>query len=563
MVAQWVRDEPVFMNPASFWQGPVSAFLVIAPLCLLAWLVGRRWGAAAAQSAAIGLALFLVGLDLLLFIPRVHGFAKVILAAGVASVVVRAVRARPARAAIGARAGLAVFATLLLVGGVRSWGERRQSGSGVELSHRAGPNVLLLILDTVRASELSAYGYPRATSPNLDELARDGVRFDLAVATTPWTLPTHASLFTGLFQRDLSVGWSTPLDTVPATLAERFRDLGYRTGGFIANLRYVSREYGLDRGFDEYRDYAIIPSQVIGASMLGRLAIARYNAWFNQHVLPGRKDAGRVVDEFLAWREQEAGRPYFAFLNVFDAHDPYAPDSPYDALFQSGPTTLRSIEFGRRHTAAEIQDLQDSYDGAIAQLDAELGRLFAALEEEGSLDSTLIIVTSDHGEEFGEHGHLAHGNGLHFPALHVPLLFRWPAGGVPAGVAVGDPVSLVDVPATILDLADGEEGHEIPGVSLAPLWGGEALPERSPGLSELYWVANQPDWYPVAGGPMTSLVRGRFHFIAGPGDREEMYDILADPFEQRDLIAHPEWADTAASLRAALARFPLSPRGGR
>lgn len=563
LVAREVLATPVFLNPASLWLGPLSAGIYLAPITAGAWAVGRLRGPAYPWPTAVGAAVFVICLDLLLLVPRVHGGALLLLAAGVGSVATRVAVARQALVGKAIRASSLVLVVILVVGGIASAGGESRVPSTPAPPLTRGPSVLLLILDTVRAMELSAYGYQRATSPHLAQLAAEGVRFDLAVAPAPWTLPTHASLFTGLFQRDLSVGWTTPLDSTPATLAEYFRDRGYRTGGFVANLRYVSREHGLDRGFEEYRDYAVTPSQLIGSTMLGRLAIARYNDWFDQHVVTGRKDAALVVDEFLEWRRRESDGRYFAFLNLFDAHDPYTPDSPYDMLFQSGESTLRSIEFGRRHSAPEIRDLRDSYDGAIAQLDSELSRLFTTLEEEGSLDSTLVIVTSDHGEEFGEHGHLAHGNGLHLPALHVPLLVRWPAGSVPAGVVVDDPVSLVDVPATIIDLVGGPGDATIPGVSLAPLWDGQPLPTRSPGLSELYWVANQPDWYPVASGDMSSLVRGRFHFIAGPGEHEELYDILADPLELRDLAGQPEWADTTAALRAALARFPLSPRGGR
>jgi len=563
VAARTFLPDPVFLNPASIWLGPLSVLTLLTPLVGLGWLIGRRQGGSTAWLTAFAVATFLVGLDVLLLVPRVHGIAIVLLAAGFASVAVRLARARPGLCGTALRVSTAGLAAVAIVGGIGTAVRGAGAASQASPPGEAAPSILLIILDTVRALELSAYGYPRATSPHLAELAAQGVRFDLAVATAPWTLPTHATLFTGRFQRDLSVGWSTPLDSGPPTLAEYFRDRGYRTGGFIANLRYVSREYGLDRGFEEYQDYALIPSQIIGSTMLGRLAIGRFNAWFDQDVIPGRKDAGRVVDEFLGWQGRGDGRPYFAFLNLFDAHDPYAPEAPYDSMFQTGESTLRRIEFGRRHSAAEIEDLRDSYDGAIARLDAELGRLFATLRAQGSLDSTLIIVTADHGEEFGEHGHLAHGNGLHFPALHVPLLVRWPAGGVPAGVEVKESVSLADVPATILDLVAATRDGAIPGVSLAPLWAGGAVPDRSPGLSELYWVANQPDWYPVSAGDMTSLVRGRYHFIAGPGDREEMYDIVTDPFERRDLLEHPEWVDTAASLRAALARFPIVPRGGR
>lgn len=563
LLARVVLPEPVFINPASIWLGPVSALLLFTPLILSGWAVGRLRGPAVAWLAAMAVGVFLAVFDVLMLVPRLHPGALAVLAAGVAAVAVRVARRWPVRFDRMMRVSVAGLGLVCVAGGIVSaWTERRPWATAGD-GDSAGPNVLLLILDTVRAMELSGYGYERPTSPRLDALALEGVQFERAVANAPWTLPTHAALFTGRFQRDLSVGWATALDGTAPTLAEQLAMRGYATGGFIANLRYCSREYGLARGFATYRDYALTGSQMVGSTMLGRRAILVFNAWFGRYLMPGRKDAERVVNEFLAWRADGDDRPWFAFLNFFDAHDPYAPEAPYDLQFAGREPPSRLIDFGRRHSAEEIQGLRDAYDGSIAALDAQLGRLFDALRREGTLDRTIVIVTADHGEEFAEHGHLGHGSGLHFPALHVPLLVRWPAGGVPAGLRVREPVSLVDVPATILDLAGGRSEPRLPGASLAPLWRGEAAPGRSPVLSELYWVPGQPDWYPVAGGDLRSLVLGSYHYIAGPDDQEQLFDIMADPFEQRDLLAEPALADTLAIMRRILARYPPQDRGGR
>lgn len=563
LVARQLLAEPVFLNPASIWLGPLSAFLVFLPCIAMGWMAGRVRSARAAWYSALGVATFLAVFDVLLLVPRLHLVALALLAAGATTQVVAMARRWPAIFARSVRWSTAVLAAVAVVGGgvtARSAGRvHGEPGSAAE----GAPSVLLLVLDTVRAMELSGYGYVRPTSPQLTALAADGVRFDRAVATAPWTLPTHATLFTGRFQRDLSVGWTTALDTVPPTLAEHFSSLGYATGGFIANLRYTSREYGLGRGFQVYRDYALNWSQLMGSTMVGRRAIGAYNDLVHRYVLVGRKDAAHVVDEFLAWQEQQGTHPYFAFLNFFDAHEPYAPEAPYDLLFAKREPPTRGLEVGRRHPPEELQGLRDAYDGAIASLDAQLGRLFAELRRRGALERTIVVVTADHGEEFAEHGHMSHGNGLHFPALHVPLLVRWPEGGVPRGAVVPSPVSLADVPATILDLTRSGETRRIPGVSLAPLWRGEPVAGASPVLSELYWVPNQPAWYPVAGGDMRSLVRGRFHLIAGPGSREEVYDIMADPFERSPLANGAMPADTLAEMRAVLAALRGADRGGR
>jgi len=563
LLARAVLPEPIFINPASVWLGPVSALLLFTPVMLLAWMAGRLRGPEVAWGAAVAAAVFLAVFDVLMLVPRLQLGALAVLAAGIAAVAGRASRRWPARFEATMRWSTASLGLVCVAGGIVGALAERSDRDGRDGPAAKGPNVLLLILDTVRAMELSGYGYQRPTSPRLDVLTREGVQFERAVANAPWTLPTHAALFTGRFQRDLSVGWATALDETVPTLAEQFAARGYATGGFIANLRYCSREYGLARGFATYRDYALTGSQVVGSTMLGRQAIETFNDWFGGYVLPGRKDAERVVNEFLAWRADEHDAPYFAFLNFFDAHDPYAPEAPYDLQFAGTEPPSRLIEFGRRHSAEEIQGLRDAYDGAISSLDAQLGRLFDALRQDGTLDRTIVVVTADHGEEFAEHGHLGHGSGLHFPALHVPLLVRWPQGGVPAGVRVREPVSLVDVPATILDLAGDGPGPGLPGASLAPLWRDEEAPGRSPILSELFWAPGQPDWYPIAGGDIRSLVLGSYHYIVGPGDQEQLFDIISDPFERQDVMAVPALADTVAAMRRILARFPVQDRGGR
>jgi arylsulfatase A-like enzyme len=557
--ARALREAPVFIDPASSWTGPLSALCIITPCAALAWATARKWARGNERRAVLVVVMFLVSLDVLLLVPRVHPAAVIALAAGIgwqsnalasrwSGIHLAAVR----WGVVGLALAAAALGPLVV---------RRQAQAMPAVSAPDAPNVLLLVLDTVRALQLSAYGYPRATSRTLERMASEGARFDRAVATAPWTLPTHASLFTGRYQRDLSVGWLTPLDSRPRTLAEVFAARGYATGGFVANMRYTSREYGLARGFAAYRDYAVMPSQVVGSSMLGRRAIIAYNALFRKYILVGRKDASQVIDEFMEWRRSTSGRPYFAFLNVFDAHEPYAPDAPYDLLFGAEPPT-RAIDPRRVYTPEEVQGLRDAYDGAIAALDAQLARLFDALEHDGSLDRTIVIVTSDHGEEFAEHGHLSHGNGLHFPALHVPLVIRYPRLVPPT--IVTESVSLIDVPQTVLDLA-GVREDAVGGHSLRPFWtqAGGAFPPRSPALSEVYWAPNQPERYPVSGGNMRSLVSGRLHFIQGPGAREELYDIAADPLEQIDLVGDPRYAAARDSLRAALRLSPMADRAGR
>ena len=569
LVASQLRltPRPIFIDPASVWMAPIAAASLFGVPVGLAWLAGRlrrsgddawRW----ALTVSLTLALF----DVLLLVPRVHPAALIVVAAGVAVQAVRFASRSAARTRTSLRwlvGGLGAASVIAGVGVTitRLIHDRRSLG-GASTADAGVPNVLLLVLDTARASDLSVYGFPRSTSPNLAAFAADGVRFERAVATAPWTLPSHATIFTGLYPHELSTGWNTPLDDVPPTLAERFAERGYLTAGFVANFRYTSHEYGLSRGFQIYRDYALTPSQFVGSTMVGRRVIGMSNAAFHRYVLPGRKGGDRVVEEFLAFDTSRGSRPYFAFLNLFDPHEPYAPPAPYDRMFLTSEPGTRSIKVGAQLDTAVVRQLHDAYDGSLASADAALGRLFAELRARGQLDRTIIIVTSDHGEEFGAHGHLSHGSGLHMQALHVPLIIRWPAGGVPGGVVVPTPVSLRDLPATVLHLAGDLHASSFPGVSLAPLWA-DVRVTPSPIVSELYWVANQPTWYPVAAGNMHSLVRSGLHLIAGADAHTELYDVIADPLERHDLSKDPAYSDSLRALSSTLAGWPMGDRHGR
>lgn len=567
LVASRVRPEPVFVDPAAVWVAPIAATVLFAAPISLAWLLGRRKAdPGAAWRWALAVALALATFDVLQLIPRVHPAAFLLVAAGIGVQLTRLA----ARSTSRTRSTLLVVVGILglaSVGGgvavtVASKIHDRSVFSAASTTGAGAPNVLLLVLDTVRADELSAYGYGRPTSANLAAFAADGVRFDWAVATAPWTLPSHATLFTGLYPRELSTGWNTPLGTEPLTLAERFAKLGYTTGGFVANFRYTTREYGLSRGFEIYRDYAVTPSSVVGSTMIGRRVVSLWNALTHQYVLPGRKSGVRVVNEFLEFEASRGKRPYFAFLNLFDPHEPYAPDSPYDTLFLAREPRTRAIEVGTRLDTAAIRELRDAYDGSLASTDAAVGYLIDKLRQRGTLENTIVVVTSDHGEEFGDHGHLSHGNGLNMPALRVPLLIRWPAGGVPRGVVVQTPVSLRDLPATLLQQIGDQSSPRFPGISLAPLWAGRQV-TPSPIVSELFWVANQPEWYPIAAGNMHSLMRSGFHFIAGVGQKSQLYDVMNDPLERHDLSTDRNYADTVRAMAKTLDTWPLGDRHGR
>ncbi|HEU4565395.1 MAG TPA: sulfatase, partial [Gemmatimonadaceae bacterium] len=404
------------------------------------------------------------------------------------------------------------------------------------------------ILDTVRAASLSLYGYAQPTTPKLARWAARGVVFEQAMAPAPWTLPSHGTLFTGRWPHELSAGWLTPLDGRWPTLAERFAARGYRTAGFVANHFYTTHESGLERGFLRYEDFRHSLPQLVLSSAIGQTVVAMHDAasavgsrrdipaaaWHALRPPPerlaDRKAAPVVREEFEEWlEEQPTDRPFFAFLNYFDAHKPY--EAP--------------AEFRRRITGPG--ESRRAYDASIAYLDDEVSRLLGDLARSGELRNTLVVITSDHGELFGAHGLTGHGNSLYLPLLRVPLVMMMPSR-VPAGVRVDTAVTLRDLAATIVDLAGLGGSPPVPGKSLARFWGGTASDAApSPLLSEVEKGINTPPEHPVSRGDMRSLITMPWHYIRNGDGREELYDIVSDPAERRDLSGSED-------ARAALLR---------
>lgn len=554
-------------GPHVVWMAPVADVALFAiPGCLL-FLMARRWPKLVTLRVVASVLAFLGFLSLLLMVKWLHRFAALLLAAGLAAQTARLIASHPdglysfARRTVRWMAALVVVLALGVQGG-GVLAERRALATLPAASPHA-PNVLLIVLDTVRAQSLSLYGYVRRTSPQLERLAKTGVRFDRAIATSPWTLPSHGSIFTGRFPHELSADWRIPLDAAYPTLAEILSGRGYATAAFVANTFYCSRESGLGRGFARYEDYRITPGQIALSSSLGRVITnsRTFRRIIGYYDLLNRKYAVNVNRDFLRWLSRKGPRPFFAFLNYYDAHEPYLSPEPFDVKF--GPRRQRK-DFvyqtddawrGRRWkmSAREVQVEIDAYDSSIAYLDHQIGLLFDELERRGVLDNTLVIITSDHGEEFGEHGVFRHGNSLYWPVLHVPLLISFPSRA-PAGWIVPEPVTLRDLPATVLDLIRLEGGAPFPGSSLARYWDGardSGSGVASAVLSEVSPPPRPRKRHPIAKGPMKSLVADGQHYIREGDGREELYDFETDAWEQRDL------ADTEKGRRA-LTRFRAS-----
>ncbi len=547
------------------WMAPVGDVVLFAGPALGLALLARLWPRVIPARLVFFLFSFMGFTALLLMEPGLSRVAVLALAAGLAWQAARMLTRRTPEWE--RRAGVTLGALSLCVGmiaagqvGVQALRERGAIG---RLPPPPGnrPNVLLIILDTVRAKSLSLYGYHRNTSPAIIRLAARGVRFNRAFSTAPWTLPSHASLLTGLYPHQLSADWVEPLDRKNPTLAERFASQGYVTGGFVANVGYLSWEFGLNRGFAHYEDYLFRPRDIIEATSIGRQLdnnyLIRDLLRTDQHLV--RIDAPSINQRFLNWVDKRNGRPFFAFLNYYDAHGPYLPPAPWDRRFgaprRDDLSPLHRF-LGRPYgplSSAVIEREMEQYDGAIAYLDDQIGRLIEELDHRNLLDHTVVLLTADHGEEFGEHGMFDHGNSLYRPSVQVPLLVV-DRGVVPEGGQVDEPVTLRDVGATLADLARLPPGT-VPGASLARFWlksEGMRPPTESPVISEVSKGIRTPAWYPVSKGDMRSLVGRSQRYILGGDGAEEMFG-LGDDWERLPLTVTDS---LAAPFRTELAHWP-------
>lgn len=549
----------VFITRDIIWRGPISNILLYAVLGLLLAAFMRRRSRATALGALAAIFVFCGVVGPLLQVPRLHPYAALLLAAGVAVQAMRFTAGRPdlvGRAVRSTRTVLAVTCVVLALGffGFRWW-HVRQAKAQLRPAPDA-PNIVLIVLDTVRAQSLGIYGNARATSPRIDAFAKTGVRFDHALVQAPWTLPSHASLFTARLPHELSADWLRPLDGAAPTLAEALQDRGYVTAGEVANLLYATSSTGLDRGFLSYADFPFSVPTLMHQSWVVRPLVSEVRRNLHVEDMMVRKSATEVTDNFLGWMKGNGQRPFFAFLNYFDAHAPYRPPAPYDTMF-AGSTPLPDMARQREWSAAETQRFLDAYEGAVAYVDAEVGRVLDALAQQGVLEHTIVIVTSDHGEQFGEHQLFDHANSLYRPLLHVPLIVAYPPA-VPANRAVEAPVAMENLAATILELAGGRDGgRSFGGSSLARYWAGGTPPEDTPVFSELSQGINTLPWLPVSKGRMASVVLNGWHYIRNGDGSEELYDFRNDVAEATNRATDPGVREALDAARAAVAsRLP-------
>ena len=425
------------------------------------------------------------------------------------------------------------------------------------------PNVLVLLVDALRADHVSSYGYLRTTSPNIDWIAGQGVLFENAYSTSSWTQPSHASLLTGRYTYEHGAELYRRLDGTYPTIGEVLQSHGYRTGAFSANYRVFTRRLGFGRGFHHFEDYYRSIGNVAVNTVYGRLV----EVYVLHRVLgvegeTGRRWADDMNGALLRWIDRDRGKPFFAFVNYFDVHDPYVPPQPYRGTFSSlpDPGGLINSYWGTDGiyvpmTPDQLQGEVDAYDGAISYVDYHIERLMQELGTRGLAGNTILVVTSDHGESFGEHGLLQHTNSLYREVVHVPLIIWWP-GHVPQSVRVAEPVSNAALPSTVLALIGKQDQALFPGPSLQQLWDTPNVDIDWPDpIAELAQHASSPAQNPSAHGEMRSVQGAEWHYIVHTAYGEELYHWSADPGETLDLADQVEVRSLVGRFAAYLAKL--------
>ena len=377
-------------------------------------------------------------------------------------------------------------------------------------------NVVFITLDTTRFDAMGYAGAAGNPTPTIDGLARDGVRFDNAIASVPLTLPSHSTIFTGVLPPKHGVrdNGGFVLDPKHVTLAERLRDRGWKTGAFVGAY-VLDAKWGINQGFDTYFDE-------FDLSKYKRISLGDV-----------ARTAGEVVDAAIPWLDQVANEKFFAWLHFYDPHTPYDPPEPWKGRFQGRP-----------------------YVGEVAYVDAQIARVTNWLAARGLSDRTIVIVTGDHGESLGEHGEGTHGLFIYDATMKVPLVIRAPYAAA-KGRRVSQAVRSHDLAPTILELlglpaAAGDDAMD--GRSLAPLLAGARVDEVDAYMESLY-ARHHYGW-----NELTALRSGRFKFIQAP--RPELYDLEQDPGETDNLFeARRPLAERLGSELLALAAEDVTAAG--
>ena len=425
------------------------------------------------------------------------------------------------------------------------------------------PNVVLIVFDTLRVDRLGCYGYQRPTSPHIDAFATDAAVFERAISPAPWTLPSHASMFTGLYpsQHGTMMGW---LDDGFVTLAEALRDRGYQTMG-LSNNGLVSHATKLTQGFERFAEpQELLYRKRCLAYLFVRHALSRggpmgplLGRWFSHDA--GGRAANQLARRWL--RDRDRSRPFLLFLNYMEPHGPWEPKSAYRERFVQPSDSNRSywIDQSRMatwlymltgkpiYTARDLAILSDLYDARVRELDDIFADLMRVLDAEVDLNQTIVVAVSDHGENIGEHGLLGHQFSIHNTLLHVPLMVRWPRVLKPQ--RVDRMVQTCDVFPTILGWtgAEASQPTKMMARSLAAAMSPTSQDVRRYGIAEyLNWPEPQlaavqqvdPTFDPTRWrATYRAIFDEQWKLVLGTGNRVELYNLASDPSEDHNVAA--------------------------
>ncbi len=419
-------------------------------------------------------------------------------------------------------------------------------------------NIVLVTLDTTRADHLGCYGYSKNTSPFLDSLARKGTLFENAYANSTWTLPSHASLFTGLMPSVHGAGYANFFVSPSVkTLAESLQQKGYVSAAFIGGPFLVSA-FNLDQGFDFYDEHLDPHSELKRLTLFRILSkLTGKSLWHTDGQRRGA-EVNREVFSFLKWATTR--QPFFLFINYFDAHEPYDPPQEIREQMNIRVTMKGNIRFyplnkqngiachadGTPLSQGEFQQLSDLYDGEIRYQDMQLEALWRTFEKQGLAEKTLLIITSDHGETIGERQFLDHGHNLFQEQVRVPLVFYGP-GLFSSGKRIAEAVQLIDVFPTLLQFVGLKPDQTVQGQSLIPgLESGEFL--SRPVLSEID-IDSHPR-FAAFKRAQRMILEDSQKYIESSNNKNLLFDLLLDPGELHDQqTTHRE---RAQKLRKAL-----------
>ena len=415
------------------------------------------------------------------------------------------------------------------------------------------PNIVFIVLDTVRADHLSIYGYQRPTTPNLERWAKEGVVFDNAIAPAPWTLASHASMFSGLLPHQHGGDWAFPLGESPWTLAEILKTQGYETAAFNANCSYGQRGWGYAQGFQIYEDNSSSWQHNLAITLVGRTLIQPVCRIVMHDEPLGRRNASELNHDIYSWFRKRSSHPYFLFINYFDVHAPYLSSPPYERLFGHMPASLIQKVNTTGGTILteplrpdELIQLTGAYDNCLAYLDFQLDKLLRFLESMPAWKNTMVIVTSDHGEDLGERSMFGHGWDLHLQELHVPLIMLGP--GIPRGERIQYLVGTRELFSTVLDfIFHGKAPFH--RRSLSRFW----RPGFRPQASDKVVVSERtPRPWRKLRPTSISLMTPQWQYIQNAKGEKEVYDWVHDPEEKNNLAELPEYSETLDDLQRQL-----------